>query len=306
MKIKASIILFLAFTANSFAQSINSDNKTWQIDISSTKELNDIKVLYDFPNLLYPNIYYRNDTLDISQYVKITPRNRYILGKTENHPENYIHSKKVVNINNHISFNGYIICLSDEVYGKDVLIWKKKDQGYSLIAIYPSEVGICLYCNPDFYTSNVDTFSIGSINHEEGDVYGGYNYYTIENDTLHLAKEVVAHGTCPFQEGGNPVDSATCISYITVTYDNNGIETSSIKSYKCQDGKGEDIYAHAAGDSISLYKDGYWGREYINVRPDSTRFRIGLSVFLGGVSYIDVEYRGRWYLTPRSQIVIEE
>jgi hypothetical protein len=54
-----------------------------------------------------------------------------------------------------------------------------------------------------------------------------------------------------------------------------------------------------------LYKDGYWGQEYTNVHPDSTRFRIGLSVFLGGVSYIDVEYRGRWYLTPRSQIVIE-
>jgi hypothetical protein len=279
------------------------------VHVTSFDNLLGTKILYDFPDLMHPKICLMSgDTIDISDYVAISARNKIVLDDIQKFSDQYGHFRKSVGIQSHLQLGDYIVCLSEEVRGKDLLLWKKKDTQYSLLAIYPNEVGVCLYCNPDFYTVNSDTFSIGTVQQEEGSVYGNYDYYVIVHDTLRLVKSMVGNGSCPFTEDeSNPTKGATCIGYLNILYDANGKEIHLPIFYECRDKNGNEIYAHAVGDSLSLFKM-YWqgiGPLINHVKTGDQKLKVGTSVFHEGWSYIAIEHDGNWFWTLWKEIEIE-
>ncbi len=276
--------------------------------VNSKDNVLGIFIDYNFPNLFSPLLILPSgDSIDGSQFVRFDAMNRHILEDAQRSPGAYRpydgdnrHLRKHVGIELHRSYRNYLICLTASNRGRDILFWKMTDGAFNLISIHPCET------YGDFIDPVTDTFAIGGISEDEGSLGGGQRYFAIISDTLRLIKDLNVQGNKPVHGESNPVDNATTIRYLLRFFDNSGKMVRDTVWFDCRDADGNIIYAHAAGDSISLYKDGNWGREYVNVRPDNRRFRIGLSAFLGGVSYIEVEYRGRWYLTPRSQIVIEQ
>ena len=116
-----------------------------------------------------------------------------------------------------------------------------------------------------------------------------------------------AEGSCPFQGGGNPIDSATCIGCVNFTYGANGLESSSTIRYDCKDINGDDIYAHAVVDTIDIYKMHWHGIGSLlkRVAPGDKRFKVGNRVHDSGLFYIVIEYEGQWYWTLRDEIEIE-
>ena len=302
---KIIIIPFLLFL---YIPSVSQPVNTPVVKVTSLFELLGTRIHYNFPDILHPKLTLNSpDTVDISSLVKISLSNSYFIKEIQSEPARFERSRKSVRIQDYIQLKDYVICLTQEVRGKDLLIWKKMNKIYRLLAIYPSEIGGCLYCSPDFHSVECDTFSIGTINHEEGGVYGGYHYYVIEADTLRLVKELVANGSCPFGDDGNPKSGATCVSYLNILYDAKGKTTELPIYYECLDKYGNDIYARAVNDSIPLFKM-YWqghGPLLRYVKTNRKKFKVGTSSYVEGKSYIAIEQDGIWYWTLRDEIEIE-
>ena len=282
------------------------------VQVKNIDKLLKSKTLYNFPDIINPRIIMETgDTIDISDLVIISNRNKELIYESINHPDRFKHFVEVIGIQNYIVINDYVVCLSEQIVGKDILLWKKQESKYHLIAIYPSEIGVCLYCDPDFQTIQADTFSIGTIQKETGNVYGGYGYYIIEEDTLRLVRRVVASGRSSFIEAGrpgNPINGATCVGYLNIVYSENGEETHLPIYYECYDENGNEIYARAVDDYISLFKM-HWkgvGRFLKKVKSENYEYKVGLRVLSRGQPYIAIEHRGDWYWTLYEEIEIQK
>ena len=265
------------------------------------------RVLYENSDLSRPLLILPSgDSVDASPYVRTDDINGQFIAEHHKSQEPFggnttvtANRSRLVSQESYRLYKDYLICLTADDVQRDLLVWKQIDSTFVLVSISPFEVF------GDFQGSKLDTFAIGRLREDEGSVNGGYRYFTMREDTLLLVKEEVIQGNVPFDGSSNPVHGATTMHFYVRFFNSLGRATRDTLWYDCRNPQGDIIYAHAAGNTIDLYKDGYWGREYTRVEPDRARFRIGLSAFLGGVSYVYVEYYGRWYLTPRLQIVIE-
>jgi hypothetical protein len=275
------------------------------IQISSLNYLESIDLHYNFPDLLNPYfVLNKNDTINVSHFLKISSLNRNRIKQFTSNPEDYDHLQLTSKLNHYIQVKNYIVCLVDFIYGQDIIIWQKEREYYKMIYIYPAQIGKCLYCIPDFEEIESDSFSIGIIAEDEGSLYGGYSYFIIHSDTLFRYKELVVRGHTPWMGGGNPVKGATCTGYFTINFDLNGNVLYDPIFYTCYDENGKTIVKNAASDSLSLYKL-YWhgvGDLMFRVPAENQLFKIGEIIFHHGSSYIAIEFDDEWYWTLKDEI----
>ncbi|MBU0711007.1 hypothetical protein KKA87_03660 [bacterium] len=283
---------------------------TSEIEVNTIEDILSIKLLYILPDLKNPTLIYNysdssKDSIDASGFVRINCINS---GAIEGIYLDYFKDDeypRLVKIVRTEQIENYLVCLTEMVHhGKDIIIWEHKNDKYNLLSIYPSAIGVCLYCHPDFAYSNKDTFVIGTENEEEGAIYGSYRYFTLMDDSLYLFQEQIISGHAPTGPNSNPVEGATCKGFLDVYYDKNCNTTYDPVYYECVDQNGDVIYGEILGDSLGLYEL-FWhgvGDFLYKISPNNKRIKIGESIYYHAHSYIAVEYDSTWHWALREEL----
>lgn len=189
----------------------------------------------------------------------------------------------------------------------DLLLWRGRNDGLCLVAVYPSVIGRALYGYPDFLSQSGDTLVVGYEREEEGSINGEYYQLLIRDDAITGLKRTIVKGHGPFV--GNPLPGATCRKVTILEPEAEGFDQIQSIHYVARDENGEPILCSAKGDSLRLYhltsvyeKPGFKGkvpaRQHMPV-GERTLFHLPPRVFLA------VEYAGEWYWIPEEDVYIE-
>lgn len=299
MTYAVSILYFLLGFGSEF---VTEEQSPGHIAVKGANQVMQTRVHYENSDLMRPFLILpAGDTVDASTYIKTDEGNSQ-LAESRKAPQHATpKSDRLVALSSFRMYREFLVALYGQDRWKDLLVWKRVDSVFILSSILPAKV-----LGNFSSASTADTIAIGYLREDEGSMNGGNWYFLLPDTGLVLVKQEHIQGTVPFGGDSNPVKGVRTIRYYVRFFDGSGTLLRDTLWYDCRRSDGTLVYARAAAGTVDLYRDGYWGREFMRVKPDSPKFRIGLSAYLGGVSYVYIEYRGRWYLTPRTQIIIDE
>jgi len=151
-----------------------------------------VRVDYTLPNLAVPQLILPSgEPVDGSRFVRNDALSPHVLDDIRRYPENYRthqtedgRNHRLVEIESYRMYRDYLICVAGSNPHRDVLLWKRVDSAYTLLSIHPCEVF------GDFVNPVADTFAIGRVDEDMGDVGGVERYFTVASDTLRLIKAV--------------------------------------------------------------------------------------------------------------------
>lgn len=331
MKKLSSLLLIFAFSlcyslfvltcdrnlADTIATKSNSIFSSDSIYVCTKEEISALKINYTIPDFHNPILLYQdqNDctkTLNLANFVKINRLNRKAIEDTRKDVSIKLNLQRTANVESVIQIENYLIAMTGMVYhDQDLMLWRIRENRFELLHIYPSAVGICLYCSPKFHYSNKDTLVIGTDRREEGDIYGFYDYLSIKNDSIHVFRKQNVSGSYPNEINNgdsNPIHGATCKCVLDIFYDEQGVETHTVIDYDCRNIDGNTIYGTAQDGKLSLYEMSKYGyvRDFLkDVSVEKlAMFRVGELANSGGTIYLAIEFQSNWYWTLREQVTL--
>jgi len=279
------------------------------VSINSIDALKHLTYSHSSPEKKHPQLEYTQGdtliTLSIADYVKYTYFNGdKALGSSWLNDD---FGNKKSSLDHYKIVGNYLIILSDNFNGMDLLLWKKGSQNqFHLLCVFPNTIGQCLYCYPEFLSSDSDTIIIGDERNEEGSIDGGYKHFIIRSDSLLLVKEIAIQGHGPWDGHSNPTKGAICKSVLYIYYDDVGNQKKDPIIYECYDKNLDILYGKVISDTLELYQM-YWqgmGDILKTVHIKEQSIKVGEIMWMRHNSYIAIEYEYDWYWVRSNKIKI--
>lgn len=294
-----------------------------ELYVDEIDHLQRLSVIYLEPDLRNPMIVFPENAtsgsvakrISISDRVHISQLNENGIRSTEKYYSDMPPSllgdifPRNCRIEQTIQVDSFLVSLAQGVrIYKDLLLWKRKDDKFYLTAIYPSSIGVCLYCKPKFVYQNKDTVIIGQERDEEGSINGSYHHIIVRNDSLFLYWKEIINGHSPYI--GNPISGATTKRIANIYYDRKGNVSDIAVQYISIDKNGNPILFQTAKDSIHLYEltTVYETPKFIRTVKASQKYiQVGerTTFHLPPKWFISALYNGDWYWIPEEDIKLE-
>lgn len=281
-----------------------------QVKINSVGDFNRIQIVYNLPDYLNPKIvlFTNSQKNKIQKEYNTTEiiRPKRELKETDHYKEwkksgrdPRVEIKNIVDYKRYKNF--YIVqAINDDCcyMSTDILIWEIINSHLLLKALYPYQLGGCLYCKTQLSEIENDTIIFKISGGDAEDIYGSSEYYILNDDSVKLVKKTKYKG---FNSDGHY--SMSYKNYYYNKYED--VISSNIDFiYKIN---GNDRYAYVKNDTLRLhlitadylpYTPKYL--KTINLKNDSIRVGQFIS------DKVTVLWENEWYITYQKYLELKK